>query len=205
MRSISLRRPSAAMVVSCVALFSALGGSSYAAAKLTSSGIANHTIREVDVKKHTLGPKSIKADSLGGDQINEAALGIVPNADTLDGVDSAGYMKSTQRVFEVTADGVDNFTSGSPLAQLGSVPAGSYVVSAKLTYDNDGPIGGAATCTLEVPGTNDSTTFYLDNSEVLTLQKAVTAGSPFDATVSCDSDGAADILGKTSIIASRLD
>ena len=40
---------------------------------------------------------------------------------------------------------------------------------------------------------------------VLTLQKAVTAGASFDATVSCESDGNADIVGKTSIIAVRVD
>src|ERR1051325_1967646 len=113
MRSISFRRPSAALIVSSVALFAALGGTSYAAAKLTSSDIANHTIRSVDVKKHALGPSTIKPDSLGGDQINEAALGTVPNADTLDGIDSTGYMKSTQRVFEATSDAVGNFTSGA--------------------------------------------------------------------------------------------
>jgi hypothetical protein len=201
----SIRRPSASMIVSCVALFAALGGSSYAAVKITGKEIANHTIRGVDVKTRTLSAKHVKPDSLGGDQINESALGTVPNADTLDGIDSSGFMKSTTRLFEVTADGVDNFASGAPLAQLGNVPAGSYLVSAKLTYDNDGPAGAAATCTLEVPGANDSTTFYLDNSEVLTLQKAVTAGASFDATVSCESDGNADIVGKTSIIAVRVD
>ena len=77
MRSISLRRPSASMIVASVALFAALGGSSYAAAKITGKEIANHTIRGVDVKKRTLGPNTIKLDSLGGDQINEAALGTV--------------------------------------------------------------------------------------------------------------------------------
>jgi hypothetical protein len=205
MRSLSLRRPSAAMVVSCVALFAALGGSSYAAAKLTSSDIANHTIRAVDVKKHTLGPKTIKADSLGGDQINEAALGTVPNADTLDGVDGAGYMKTTQRVFETTGDQISGFASGAVLLQLPGVPAGSYVVTAKLTYDNDGVAAESEACTLEVPGANDSTNMYPDNTDVVTMQKAVTAAAPFDASVSCTGDGDDDILGKVSIIATRLD
>ncbi len=205
MRSISLRRPSAAMVISCVALFAALGGSSYAAAKLTSRDIANHTIRGVDVKTRTLSAKTIKHDTLGGDQINEAALGTVPNADTLDGIDSAGFMKSTQRVFEATSDGVTNFVSDATLLQLPGVPAGSYLVSAKLTYDNDGVLGEAETCTLEVPGANDETTLYPDNTHMVTLQKAVAAGSAFDANVSCTGDGNDDALGKVSIIAVRLD
>ena len=205
MRSISIRRPSAAMVVSCVALFAALGGSSYAAAKLTSSDIANHTIRGVDVKKHALGPSTIKADSLGGDQINEAALGTVPNADTLDGVDSAGFMKSTQRVFEARTGTVNDFVSNATLLQLPGVPAGSYVVTAKLTYDNDGVLDESETCTLEVPGANDETQIYAENTDAVTLQKAVTAGAAFDANVSCTGDGNDDALGDISIIATRLD
>jgi hypothetical protein len=201
----SIRRPSAAMIVSSVALFAALGGSSYAAAKITGKEIANHTIRGVDVKKHSLGPATVKLDSLGGDQINESALGVVPNADTLDGIDSTGFMKSTQRLFEASADTVDDFTSGATLVQLNQVPAGTYLVSAKLTYDNDGPAGGSETCTLEVPGANDTTEFYADNSEALTLQKAVTAGAPFDPSVNCTGQGNDDILGKISLIATRMD
>jgi len=205
MRSISLRRPSASMIVASVALFAALGGSSYAAAKITGKEIANHTIRGVDVKKRTLGPNTIKLDSLGGDQINEAALGTVPNADTLDGVDSAGYMKITQRLFEATNDGVSDFTPGSPLIELGGVPAGSYLVTAKLTYDDDTGTVTTQSCTLEVPGANDSTEFYTDNTEVLSLQKAVTAGAAFDASVSCTGNGDDDTLGKVSIIATKMD
>jgi len=201
----SIRRPSAAMIVSCVALFAALGGSSYAAAKLTGKDIANHTLRGIDVKQRSLGANTIKLDSLGGNQINEAALGTVPNADTLDGVDSTGFMKTTQRLFEATEDGVDNFTSGATLASLEQLPAGSYVVSARLTYDNDGVAGEAETCTLDVPGTNDATTLFPDNTDVVTLQKAVTSASTFYAAVSCTGDGTDDVLGKISIIAARLD
>jgi hypothetical protein len=204
MRSLSFRRPSAALVVSCVALFAALGGSSYAAAKLTSRDIANHTIRGVDVHTHTLGAKTIKLDALGGNQIDESALGTVPNADTLDGIDSAGYMKSTQRVFEATSDSVGNFTSGATLLQLPGVPAGSYVVTAKFTYDNDGGLE-TETCTLEVPGANDETTLAPDNTQMVTLQKAVVSDSAFDANVSCTGDGNDDALGRISVIATRLD
>jgi hypothetical protein len=201
----SIRRPSAAMIVSCVALFAALGGSSYAAAKLTGKDIANHTLRGVDVKHRSLGANTIKVDALGGGQINEASLGTVPNADKLDGVDSAGFMKTTQRVFEATDDGVDNFASGAPLVELASVPAGTYLVTAKLTYDHDSGGITSETCTLEVPGINDSTNFYTDNTEVISLQKAVTSAAPFNANVNCTGNGDDDALGQVSIIATKVD
>ena len=205
MRPLSLRRPSASMIVASVALFAALGGSSYAAAKITGKEIANHTIRAVDVKKRTLGPSTIKLDSLGGAQIDEAALGTVPNADTLDGIDSADYMKATQRLFEATDDGVDNFASGAPLVELAGVPAGSYLVTAKLTYDDDSGSVTSETCTLEVPGANDTTEFYTDNTEVVSLQKAVTSGAAFNANVNCTGNGDDDMVGKGSIIATKVD
>jgi hypothetical protein len=201
----SIRRPSAAMIVSCVALFAALGGSSYAAAKFTGKDIANHTLRGVDVKQRSLGANTIKLNSLGGNQINEAALGTVPNADTLDGVDSTGFMKTTQRLYEASEDGVDNFTSGATLAALEQLPAGNYIVSARLTYDNDGTPSTSESCTLDVPGANDSATLYPENTDVVTLQKAVTSASTFYAAVSCTGDGSDDVLGKISIIAARLD
>jgi hypothetical protein len=205
MRSISLRRPSAAMVVSCVALFAALGGSSYAAAKITGAEIANHTIRGLDVHKHTLSAKHMKLDSLGGGQIDESSLGTVPSADTLDGIDSAGFMKTGQRLFEATADGVSNFSSGQPLVELNGVPAGTYLVTAKLTYDDDTGGVTSETCTLEVPGDNDSTDFYTDNTESLSLQKAVTSGDAFNANVNCTGNGDDDTIGKASIIATKVD
>jgi hypothetical protein len=205
MRSVSIRRPSAAMVVSCVALFAALGGSSYAAVKLTGKDIANHTLRGVDVKNRSLGAKTIKPDALGGDQINEAALGMVPNADTLDGVDSTAFMKSTQRLFEVSEGVVNNFASGAPLAKLEQLPAGSYLVSARLTFDNDGVAGESETCTLEVPGDDDTANLYPENTDVVVLQKAVTSAAPFYASVNCTGDGDDDALGRISIIATRMD
>jgi hypothetical protein len=201
----SVRRPSAPLVVSIVALFAALGGTSYAASKITGHDIAKRTIGGVNVKTRTLGPNKIKLDSLGGDQIDESTLGTVPSADTLDGIDSAGYMKTTQRLFEVSADTVNDFTSGANLAQLPGVPAGSYLVSAKLTFDNDGGAGESETCTLEVPGANDTTTLYPDNTHLVTLEKAVTAAAPFDANVSCTGDGDDDALGQISIVAVRMD
>jgi hypothetical protein len=205
MRSISLRRPSASMIVASVALFAALGGSSYAAAKITGKEIANHTIRGVDVKKRSLGPSTLKLDSVGGAQIDETSLDTVPNADKLDGIDSTGFLKSGQRLFEGTADTVDNFSSGQPLVELNGVPAGSYLVTAKLTYDDDSGSVTSETCTLEVPGANDSTEFYTDNTEVISLQKAVTSGAAFNANVNCTGNGDDDMLGKASIIATKVD
>jgi hypothetical protein len=218
----SIRRPSAPLVVSFVALFAALGGSSYAAVKITGKDIAKRTITGVNVKNGSLGPKKVKPDSLGGDQINESTLGTVPsaghaatadaatnatnatNADTLDGIDSAALMTVTARVFEQNASPITDFGNNSTLATLPDLAVGDYVVMAKLTYDNDGATASES-CTLHVPGADDTTAFVVENTEMVTLQEVVISTTSFSPTVSCTGDGNDDTLGTLSIIASRLD
>jgi hypothetical protein len=218
----SIRRPSAPLVVSFVALFAALGGSSYAAVKITGKDIAKRTITGVNVKNGSLGPKKVKPDSLGGDQINESTLGTVPsaghaatadaatnatnatNADTLDGIDSAALMAVKARVFEQNASPITDFGNNSTLATLPDLAAGEYVVMAKLTYDNDGATASES-CTLHVPGADDTTAFVVENTEMVTLQEVVISTTSFSPTVSCTGDGNDDTLGTLSIIASRLD
>lgn len=215
----SIRRPSAPLVVSFVALFAALGGSSYAAVKITGKDIAKRTITGVNVKNGSLGPKKVKPDSLGGDQINESTVGTVPsaghaatadaatnatNADTLDGIDSAALMTVTARVFEQNASPITDFGNNSTLATLPDLAVGDYVVMAKLTYDNDGATASES-CTLHVPGADDTTAFVVENTEMVTLQEVVISTTSFSPTVSCTGDGNDDTLGTLSIIASRLD
>lgn len=68
-----------ANVTATLALFVALGGSSYAALK-----ISGH-----DIRAHTITAHNIKRNSLGGRVVKESSLGIVPrarNANRLDGV-----------------------------------------------------------------------------------------------------------------------
>jgi hypothetical protein len=59
-----------ANVMASIAVFIALGGSGYAAAKFNGKNIQNHSI---------IG-KKLKSNTLGGTQINEAKLGTVPSA-----------------------------------------------------------------------------------------------------------------------------
>ena len=212
-----MRRPSAPLVISVIALFAALGGTSYAAAKITGKEIAKKTIKGGNVATKTLSGKKMKLDTLGGDQIDESKLGSVPNADhataadsagnadKLDGLDSAALMLAKPRAYEVRHGSITDFGSGAPLATLADIPGGTYVVTAKLTYDND---GGSAneSCTLHVPGSDDETDFNVDNTEMVFLQKVVsTASATFSPYVSCTGDANDDTFGYMSIIANRVD
>ena len=67
------------MAVALVALFMAMGGSTYALV-ITSGSIKNNTIRSVDVRNGGLFGKDVHRDGLGGRAIKESTLGVVPAA-----------------------------------------------------------------------------------------------------------------------------
>jgi hypothetical protein len=205
-------RPSAALAVSFAALFTALSGTGYAALMITGKNVANSTLTGLDVKNKSLGWQEHKPNSLGGGQIDEAKLGTVPtaakagDADTLGGNAASAFMTKQPRLFEAPIPANQNFANNAVVGTLADLAPGAYVVTAKLTYENDGATN-TSTCTLHVPGGNDVTTFTHDvtNSETITLQKIVSSGAVFSPSVSCESDGGDDLIGVGNIIAVRVD
>ena len=211
-------RPSAALVVAVIALFMALGGTSYAALKITGKNVENSTLTGADVKNKSLEEKELRPDTLTGSRINASTLGTVPNAanaqveakaadaDTLGGLAPGAFMLSKERAYEANIPAATNFATGTTRATLTDLPAGTYLVMARLGYYNPGGIGEES-CTLDVPGANDTATFSTGATltEQVSLQEVVTSDSLFMATVHCTSDGSDDIDGNGSLIAIRLD
>src|SRR5215218_6203508 len=72
-----LRRylPSPAMVVACLALLVALGGTGYAAIKLPANSVGTKQL-----KRGAVTGVKVKGNTLTGTQINESRLGPVPSA-----------------------------------------------------------------------------------------------------------------------------
>ena len=68
--SIINKRPSVASVLSIIALFAALGGTSYAAATISGKQVKNGTLTGADIKNN----------SVGGADVKESKLGQVPSA-----------------------------------------------------------------------------------------------------------------------------
>jgi len=95
----SFRRPAPALFVSLVALFAALGGTVYAAGKISGKAIKvkslpGNRLRLASVPGNRLKPGAIAANrlqpnSIGAAQIEEATLAQVPNAHHADSADSA--------------------------------------------------------------------------------------------------------------------
>jgi hypothetical protein len=90
MNHLRRRRPTASFVISCIALFVALGGTVYAGSKISGTTIKRSSLPGNRVKKGSLPGNrikrgsvtgtQIKKDSLTGNQINESKLGTVPSA-----------------------------------------------------------------------------------------------------------------------------
>jgi len=78
------KRLTYANVTATLALFLALGGSSYALT-VGSGSIRNNSIRSVDVRNGQLRDRDMKRGSLGGRAIKESSLGTVNAARTVNG------------------------------------------------------------------------------------------------------------------------
>jgi hypothetical protein len=90
-----------ANVVATLALFVAIGGSSYAALRVGSRDIVNNSVRGVDVRNNAIGSRDLRnrgvrahdvgRDALGGGVIKESRLGRVPDTSLLDGKPGFDY------------------------------------------------------------------------------------------------------------------
>lgn len=110
------RLPSPAMVVASVALFAALGGTSYAALSansVTTRTIVNGTIRNEDFKDGTLRGNEFKRDSLGGGAIKEQSLdgSLIPTVNAARRADAATAAASADGLARQVVVGADGARS----------------------------------------------------------------------------------------------
>jgi hypothetical protein len=141
------RLPSPSLIIACVALFVALGGTSYALAtgSITSREIQDGTIRNPDFKDGTLRGQEFKRDSLGGGAIKESTLGTVPSATTAVGltlqvvVAADGTRSNDRGVVSTTKTATGRFQVVFDRDVRGCVVAATLVQSPPPTDDLDAP------------------------------------------------------------------
>jgi hypothetical protein len=120
-----------ANVVATLALFLALGGVSYGALRIGSASIANNSVRTQDLRNNDIRSKDIHnrtivgrdvlTNTITGLQVRETSLAKVPDADTLDGQESAsfhvhcptGTLAHAGACFETTARPAETFAEAS--------------------------------------------------------------------------------------------
>jgi hypothetical protein len=102
----SIRRPSPAMVVALAALVLGAAGTATAGVLITTADLADNTIRSADIHDETIESRDVDngalsgvdvaRNSLTGADVNELSLGKVPNANRLDGLDSAQFVRKAR-------------------------------------------------------------------------------------------------------------
>ncbi len=105
-----MRFPTYSEAVATLALFIALGGTSYAVTSLPSSSVGTSQLKNASVTaaklhSHSVGAAAVAPDSLTGKQINEASLGEVPKAKSASSADSATSAKTAISATSATTAG----------------------------------------------------------------------------------------------------
>jgi hypothetical protein len=120
MSRIASRRPSASLVIACLALFVALGGVGYAAATIGSAAIVDNSIRSKDVRNNDLRGKDVRANTLKGADVNESSLGKVPSAATADSAATAAHATNADNATNATnASNASNASNADTVGGIG--------------------------------------------------------------------------------------
>lgn len=153
MSKLRLRRPSGAMAIALVALFVALGGTTFA----MSSRVSGNSI----IKKHSLSGNRLINDSVTGKQVKESTLGKVPSAKLADLATAANALNGVQIVAGPT--------TANPLthqdAQTVVCPTGMQAIAGGTA--NSGGIEEAindAHITSSGTGTNNAFRLHMNNN-----------------------------------------
>lgn len=134
------RRPSPALVISCIALFVALGGVSYGVATGSIDGreIKNGSIRGVDVKNRSLTGNDVAGNRLGGGAIKELSLGTVRFAR---GVESSAVVSETGGVVRATGGATSQRTAKGRYAVIFARAVSNCVYTATIGDESAGGTG----------------------------------------------------------------
>lgn len=123
-------------IVACLALFIALGGSVYAAGKISGTQIKASSLPGNRIKAKSLTGKQIKPGSLTGTQIKAGSLtGTQVNGSTLTGVSASSISSVQYAVATVTL----STTSKTGTQATASCPAGTSVIGGGATVSNEEP------------------------------------------------------------------
>ena len=114
-----IRRPSPAMVVACLALGLALGGTSYAAVKLPKNSVGakqlkKNAVTSPKIKANAVTGAKVKSNAITGADVNESSLAKVPAAvaaDTAALATTATTATTATNANAVSGDTVRRFTS----------------------------------------------------------------------------------------------
>jgi hypothetical protein len=112
-----MRRPRHATIVAYIALFVALGGTTFAATHLGKNSVGAKQLRKnavttAKIKKEAVTAAKVKKGALTGAQIDASTLGIVPSARTSETAQTANSIAAPEPWHEVGAPGEPPLEAG---------------------------------------------------------------------------------------------
>lgn len=143
------RRPSPALVISILALFVALGGTSYAVTQLPKNSVGTPQL-----KKNAVTGAKVKDGSLSGTDLDLATLGTVPSASSANRADSA---QTADRAGTAGSAGTANSATTAGTADRATT-AGSATSAATATRADSAATADSATTAGSAATANSATT-----------------------------------------------
>jgi hypothetical protein len=198
-----IRRPRASIVIASLALFVALGGSATAATLITGSQIKNGTIAGKDLKNSSVTGAKVKNGSLSSSDLSASAKAALKGAKGDPGpagqtgpagTPGAQGPRGIVSPRVQTLGGKDINDGAAQTVLTSSVPAGTYVITAKATLvaeDND-----RIQCNLyngnqsiDVTQWDSPEAFLVSSPMSLSAVATVTTG---DLSIECSTNGIVD-------------
>jgi hypothetical protein len=133
----------------------AVGSPQLADNSVGSGEIANDAVGGGEIAANAVGGSEVADDSLTGADVNESTLGTVPNADTLDGLDSTEFFAVGRSIVDALCDPSSNTYVDCATVSL-TLPTASRVllVATSPWDDNNSAAGNAGACRLLVDNTS---------------------------------------------------
>jgi hypothetical protein len=180
------RRPSPATAISCLALFVALSGTSYAAITVTSKDVRNNSLTSADVRDRSLLGKDFKRG-----EVPAGARGATGPAGPAGAKGDPGATGDTGPVgpseaFSSYTPGSGALSSTPAGVESLALPAGAYLMTVSVTITATGA-GAGMTCSAGPGGQNLTFGSTLGANEVRTFspQLTFTLAAPATVPVSC--------------------
>jgi len=188
------RRPSPALAISLIALFVAMGGTSYGLARnsIDSRELKNNDVRSSDIRNNDVRSKDVRNGSLLAGDFKSGQLPAGPRGATgpggprgFQGVPGPRGVVTPQTASDPSENIAGNGGSTTILQKV--VPAGSYVVTAKFTLfasDADQTDCSLRNAGAEVDGTSVTNTPAANRNTPASLAAVVNVGAG-PLTITC--------------------
>jgi hypothetical protein len=177
-----------AHVLAIVALFAALGGTGYAAAKIGSAQIKDNSVKSKDLKDGGIAPRDLAQAAQTGATGPPGPPGAPGPRGPVGPSNAYSAFKGSADVPDST---VNQVPTGTPIVTLSDLPPGAYVIMAKLWIRNGSGTGYPIRCILQTGEDFDITETRVDAGNVtdMVLNVVRIYGSTGQVTLRCADDG----------------